>query len=151
MRTQKGFVECAVGIVVIMLSVVFMKSVAARGEKKTVWEGVYTSGQADRGQDIYDKRCTECHQDDLSGNADEGAPVLRGADFLARWNGKTVGDLFRRIEESMPKNAPGSLSETATAEVIAFLLKKNQIPASDGEMPADAAKLDEIEVTNKPR
>jgi len=33
-------------------------------------------------------------------------PPLSGAQFLANWNGLTVGDLFERIRKSMPANDP---------------------------------------------
>src|ERR1700674_517857 len=66
---------------------------------KTVWEGVYTTSQASRGQEVYDRKCTSCHKDDLSGGGDDAAAVLRGADFFARWDRRTVADLFRAISE----------------------------------------------------
>src|SRR5262245_58890313 len=112
--------------------------------KKTVWNGIYVSDQANRGQLIYDKRCTECHQDDLSGGGDEAAAPLRGFDFMANWNNRSVGALFRKIQGSMPKNAPGTLSPAETADLVAFFLKKNQIPAFEVPLPIDVAELDKI-------
>jgi mono/diheme cytochrome c family protein len=129
----------------------FIGGASAQVGKKSIWDGVYTSDQANRGQEIYDKRCTECHQDDLSGGGDEAAPVLRGADFFARWNDKTVADLFQKISGSMPRTAPGTLSPSATNELIAFILKKNQIPASDAPLPVESAKLQQIVITDQPR
>src|SRR5438105_2221469 len=128
------FLIANIGIVALFLSSIEMRHVSAQtsaAAAKTVWDGVYLSAQANRGQDSYDKKCASCHQDDLTGGGDEGAAVLRGADFFAQWNNKTVGDLYRAISLGMPKDAPGSLSPEAAADLVSFLLKKNQIPASD--------------------
>jgi mono/diheme cytochrome c family protein len=135
----------------IVTAVSFMRGLKAQTTATTVWDGVYTSEQADRGQLIYDRRCAECHQDDLSGGGDEGAAALRGADFVGRWNNMPLAALFRKIERSMPKSRPGSLTPNATADVIAFLLRKNQMPASNSEMSGDAAKLEGIAMTEKAR
>jgi len=124
---------------------------SAQKAKTTAWDGVYTSEQANRGQDVYDKRCAECHQDDLAGGGDESAAPLRGPEFFARWNDKSLADIYRKIEESMPKTAHGSLGPRATVDVIAFLLKKNQFPASDAELPPDHDRLESIVISDKPR
>ena len=34
---------------------------------KSVWTGVYTTEQATRGTDLYQRVCGECHGDDLEG------------------------------------------------------------------------------------
>lgn len=124
---------------------------AAGIASKTVWDGLYSSAQANRGQTLYDKKCASCHMPDLSGGGDEAAAVLRGADFFAQWNNKSVGDIFKTIGEGMPKDAPGSLSGSEVADVVAFLLKKNLIPAGDKELPTSAATLTEVLVTSSPK
>ena len=49
--------------------------------KKTVWDGVFTAVQADRGKENYlSGRCGGCHKLDLTG--DRG-PALKGEDFIA--------------------------------------------------------------------
>jgi hypothetical protein len=37
-------------------------------------------------------------------------PPLTGGAFMANWDGLTLGDLAERIRNTMPLNAPGSLS-----------------------------------------
>jgi mono/diheme cytochrome c family protein len=140
-----------IGGLAVVVAVAFMSSAHAQSGPKTIWDGVYTSEQANRGQDLYDKKCSECHQDDLSGGGDEAAAVLRGADFFARWKDRPVAELFQKIAESMPKNAPGSLSPKDTADVVAFLFKKNQVPASDVDLSTDVGKLGQVVMTDKPR
>ena len=96
---------------------------AAGLASKTVWDGVYTSAQANRGQGLYDKKCASCHQNDLAGGGDEAAAALRGADFFAQWNKKSVGDIYKTIGEGMPKDAPSSLTGEEVADLVAFILK----------------------------
>jgi len=57
---------------------------------------------------LYGASCAKCHGDTLTGG--EAAPPLTGGEFLANWNGLTVGDLFERIRISMPADRPGALS-----------------------------------------
>src|SRR2546427_11098209 len=94
-------------------------SPASDGESRSVWDGVYTEEQAERGHSVYHQQCELCHGDTLLGG-DEGPP-LSGAQFLANWNGLTVGDLFERIRKSMPANDPGRLTSPQNADVLAYL------------------------------
>ena len=51
------------------------------------------------------KQCASCHGDDLKGN--EIIPGLTGDTFTGNWKGKTVGDLFEKINMTMPALDPG--------------------------------------------
>jgi S-disulfanyl-L-cysteine oxidoreductase SoxD len=44
----------------------------------------------------------------------------------------------------MPADAPGTLKPAETADVIAFMLSKDNFPAGEVELPADAVALKEI-------
>ena len=54
----------------------------------SVWTGVYTTAQATRGTDLYNRVCSECHGDDLEGR--EKSPALAGGSFAQRWDGATL-------------------------------------------------------------
>ena len=69
---------------------------------------------------------------------------LAGSDFLTNWNGMTVGDLFTKIQDSMPADHPGQLSKPVNAEILAYMLKFNKFPAGSKELPADADALRSI-------
>jgi cytochrome c len=99
---------------------------------KSVWDGVYTSDQAKRGQPIYVEKCASCHSSDLSGG--ESAPPLTGGQFMSNWDGLPVGDLFKRMKDSMPQNAPGSLSGQDNADILAFMFQVNGFPAGKTEL-----------------
>lgn len=93
----------------------------------TIWDGVYTAAQAERGQAAYNEKCTFCHGATLGGTGE--APGLAGPEFLSNWNGLTAGDLFERIRTTMPFDAPASLSRDSYADIVAFILKSNGLPA----------------------
>ena len=119
-----------------------MAAVLAAQTTRSVWDGVYSSDQAKRGQEVYGKQCASCHSDDLSGG--ESAPPLTGAAFLANWTGLTVGDLFERTRVSMPQNDPGKLSRQQNADIIAYVLSMNNFPAGKSDLEKDTDVLKQI-------
>jgi mono/diheme cytochrome c family protein len=111
-------------------------------QTKTTADSVYTAAQAKRGEAVYEQSCTSCHAPDLSGSGQ--ASSLTGKDFNDAWNGQSLGDLFDRIQTTMPADAPGSLKPPETADVTAFILSKAMFPAGETELPSDIEKLKEI-------
>jgi S-disulfanyl-L-cysteine oxidoreductase SoxD len=118
---------------------------------RSVWHGVYTEAQQKRGEPFYVRECSTCHGETLKGG--EGTPALTGAEFLDRWNGRTVGDLFENIRKTMPPppDRPGKLTPQETVDVIAYILEANRVPAAaDTQLPADVAQLKQIRITANP-
>jgi mono/diheme cytochrome c family protein len=111
-------------------------------QAKTTADSVYTAAQAKRGEAVYEKSCASCHAPDLSGSGQ--ASSLTGKDFNDAWSGQSLGDLFDRIQTTMPADAPGSLKPAETSDVTAFILSKAMFPAGDAELPSDIDKLKEI-------
>ena len=99
---------------------------------QSVWDGIYTAEQAERGDSLYAKGCAECHGPDLAG--DDMAPPLVGDDFLWDWNGLSVGDLFERLRVSMPDGDARSMTNQEKADVLAFVLLKNDFPVGETEL-----------------
>lgn len=108
----------------------------------SVWEGIYTEEQAKRGEPLYVAECADCHGAALEG--DDMSPPLAGADFLWDWNGLTVGDLFERLRISMPEDDPKSMSNEEKADVLAYMLWKNSIPAGERELSSSTKDLSPI-------
>jgi mono/diheme cytochrome c family protein len=116
----------------------------------SVWDGVYTTPQADRGKALYGQNCASCHGAALDGSGQ--APPLSGADFQGNWNGQTAGDLFEKIQTSMPADRPGQLSRLQNADILALLLNSNGFPAGQKELSSDAATLQKIRYeSSKPK
>src|SRR6185295_1515773 len=110
------------------LTVVLMHAVVhAQPPTKSIWDGSYTTAQAERGRGLYAEQCASCHGSELTGG--EMAPPLSGGEFMAGWDGLTIGDLFERIRISMPQNAPGSLSGQQNADILAYVLSVSKFPA----------------------
>ena len=118
---------------------------------QTVWDGVYTDAQQQRGDPIYARECSTCHGENLKGG--EGSPPLVGADFLASWSGRTVADLFDKIRLTMPAppEQPGKLSPQETADVLAHMLRANGFPAGSRELSSDAGPLRAIRIVARNR
>jgi len=116
---------------------------------QTVWSGVFTQAQADRGGAVYAQSCANCHGSGLEGA--DMSPALAGAAFMASWNDLTLGDLSERIRISMPADKPGTLSRQEQTDVIAFILRSNRFPAGTTELPTATPALRTIKfVTVQP-
>jgi mono/diheme cytochrome c family protein len=94
-------------------------------------DSVYTADQAARGKDVYLGSCRSCH-----------TPASHtGATFEKRWRGKHLSDLYTYVATKMPGNDPGSLSPDAVADVVAYLLQLNAMPAGAQEIYPEADSL----------
>jgi S-disulfanyl-L-cysteine oxidoreductase SoxD len=116
----------------------------------SVWDGVFTKQQADRGKEAYSRACTYCHRDDLSGNED-GAPALRGAEFSERWKDRPLSEFYFVLRETMPQDEPASLTAQAYVDIISFILSGNNMSAGEKELPTDMESLKLIKFTSGPR
>ncbi len=57
----------------------------AGAAQRTTRDGVFTAAQADRGKVVYERFCSSCHLEDLSGGVEfemNIASALKGARFL---------------------------------------------------------------------
>ena len=108
----------------------------------SVRDGVYSAEQARKGEALYRQECASCHGEKLEGRGQ--APPLTGADFIMDWNGMTVGDLFEKMQTSMPADQPGHLSREQNATLLAFILSANQFPAGAAELSTDGERLQQI-------
>jgi S-disulfanyl-L-cysteine oxidoreductase SoxD len=136
-------VRIAIGFIFLLTSTVHAQPSAS------VWDGVYTAQQSDRGKSLYQKQCSSCHGASLDGSG--AVPPLAGADFKSNWNGQTADDLFEKMQTSMPADQPGRLSREQNADILAFLFVSNGFPAGQKELPTDAAVLQKIRFEAKPK
>jgi mono/diheme cytochrome c family protein len=98
--------------------------------------GVYTDEQATRGRDTYQMQCKSCH-----------TPASHtGPTFASWWDRKPLSDLYQFVTTRMPKNEPGSLQPDEYADLIAYLLKLNDLPSGSEPLPADSVALKKIRI-----
>ncbi len=107
--------------------------------------GVYSSAQAERGEEVYRGHCVACHGSNLN---DGTAAPLEGEQFILAWGreGRSLDDLNYVMRTTMPRDAPGSLSAEEYTGVLAFILQANGYPAGDDDLIAESALLSAIKL-----
>lgn len=123
---------------------VFTARIAAQSSTpqttRSTASGVYTDEQATRGRDTYQMQCKSCH-----------TPASHtGPTFASWWDRKPLSDLFQFVTTRMPKNEPGSLQPDEYVDLIAYLLKLNDLPSGSEPLPADSVALKKIRIEVKP-
>ena len=119
----------------------------AGGGARTVWDGVFSKEQADRGAAQFKQSCSDCHGNDLAG--DGFAPALTGSDFMGNWTDLSVGDLFERIRISMPPSGPSGVTPDQKADIVAHILNFNKFPAGTGVLEPKTEVLKQIKIEMK--
>src|ERR1700761_748531 len=93
---------------------------------RSVWSGVYSAAQANRGAfDYRHDECWICHNEDL--DSDSGVPALAGMQFMMDWDKQPVLDLVRQVHGG-PMNSFDDIDLTEAADLVAFILRENGIP-----------------------
>ena len=131
---SSSFKRCALAVAL------FVCTVQAQ-QPQTLNQGVYTDEQAKRGLAIYKDQCASCHGDTLGGRL---GPPLAGDDFIADWDKQPLSELFNKIRNTMPQDAPGKLTGQQTADIAAYILQAGKFPAGRAELRADEAALKQI-------
>ena len=109
---------------------VAVAAIGAQAPSRTVNDGVYSSGQASRGEALFQSICTTCHQPDR----------FTGKEFVSGWTGKPLSELFKAVQ-TMPEDNPGSLNAQQYADVMAYFLQLNKFPTGSDELKGDADAL----------
>lgn len=112
---------------------------------RTVWAGVYTVEQAERGKRNYEVSCSSCHQPGLTGAGE--APPLSGGRFMQGWRDDTLGSLFTRIRTSMPFDDPSTLPDDVYLDIMTYILQLNALPAGSEELKP--TELERIKIVAK--
>jgi mono/diheme cytochrome c family protein len=118
--------------------------------KRTVWDGVYTEAQAERGAKEYLGPCGLCHGRRLNGAPTDpdmnSTPPLARAKFLRNWEGKSMATLYQYVRATMPKANPGYMSDQVYIDIIAYMLSASDLPAGDEELSTDPRDLSRITI-----
>jgi mono/diheme cytochrome c family protein len=134
---------------IVAVAIGFFCSLGAQ-TSRSVLDGVYTNAQVERGRSVYAEQCTDCH-----GRALEGAyesHTLVGDEFTSNWEGQPLLTLFDRIRLTMSGAEPGTMSgkipkpltREQTADLVAFILWFNKVPAGKAELSTKAEILQQI-------
>ena len=117
----------------------------AESGRVTVWDGVYTAEQAERGRAVYENICAACHGANLDGTSE--ARPLAGERFMQDWSEDNLDNLFGRIQRLMPYDDPGSLDAGEYLDSLAYILQFNEFPAGGSELVAD--RIADIRIEGK--
>jgi len=101
--------------------------------QRSVQDGVFSAAQAERGREVFDLRCFECHL--LEDFQDP---------FMSSWEGATVYGLYQQLRTTMPYETPGTLEQQEYVDVLAYLFRINGVPAGEEELPAEQESLENI-------
>jgi len=99
----------------------------------------YTRQQSELGRTAYAVNCAQCHGPHLS-DGPLGKP-LKGPDFMHKYGGHSVRDLYDITRTTMPSGKPGSLDAATYAALVAFILQENAIVAGHDPLPTDPREL----------
>lgn len=117
-------------------------AVALNGQtpQKSTNDGVYTAAQAGRGKEVFESKCTTCHE----------PARFAGDTFLDAWSGKPLKDVWDVASGTMPEDNPGSLKPQEYGDIMAYFLQLNAFPIGEGELQGNAGAMANIKV-EKPK
>jgi len=127
------------------MAILVLASGAAQA-RSSIWDGAYTDAQADRGRTAYMQNCSRCHGATLMGTFE--IPPLVGR-IMPYYSGSSLETFFDYIATAMPLDRPGSLSPATNADIVAYILKTNDVPSGSRELTAAGSKTIQFDV--KPR
>lgn len=104
-------------------------------QPSTINDGVYTAEQAGTGMEIFERRCSACHN----------------ADFyrvtFANRNNQPLAYLFEEILVTMPADMPGSLTDPEYEAILAQILQLIGYPAGDVALDYNNGSMHNIRIT----
>jgi len=131
-----------------------LEELLADGYVASVWDGVFTEAQVERGRATYTGACGLCHGRRLNGAPDDpdmrSTPPLARARFLRNWDGRSLATLLEYTRATMPEDNPDSLTNEEYVDVIAYMLSVGGMPAGEDELQPDPQSLARIVIQPQP-
>jgi mono/diheme cytochrome c family protein len=137
----------AFGATVILVANGLAQQAALPEGKSSIWSGVYTKAQDERGAKVHKANCVSCHGSRLNGAGEPdmpSSPAIARESFLRKWNGRNVAELSEYVRTKMPPDTPGRLNDQETVDSIAHMFATSNIPAGDKELPTDPKALESL-------
>jgi mono/diheme cytochrome c family protein len=135
------------GVAVAMWAAAIVVSAQQQPDERKVWDGVFTSAQAARGKAPFERACGRCHNNELAGS--ERGPSLKGSVFWSKWENEPLGGLYTKIRDTMPQDGPSLVEDAQKADILAYIMSVNGMPAGSDELKADARELELIKIAKK--
>lgn len=112
---------------VVLAAVIFMLCrpsgplEAQQINQQQILEGIYTQAQADRGASAYKRSCINCHIP-----RDYATLIQQGPNSKNQ-----IAGYYDLIRQTMPQDAPGTLSEEVYLNLMAYILSLNKFPVTE--------------------
>ena len=97
--------------------------------------------QQARGKALYLDKCSTCHQENLGGTRE--TPPLAGDAFWMNWDSYNANNLLEQVRTTMPEDNPGALERQAYVDIVAYILRVNQVPMT-ADLPSDTDSLKKV-------
>lgn len=132
MKHQPGFSKSCVLVGLLLAASLAASQADQKPPVRSTMSGVYSPQQAAKGEELYLTLCTGCHA---------GGTY---ASLSAVWTGRPVLEMFDLVQTTMPKDNPGSMTSAETAQILAFMLRINRVPAGKTELSVSRTELAQI-------
>jgi len=86
------------------------------------------------------------YMENLKGSTE--TPPLTGDMFWQNWETYSANNFVEQIRTTMPEDNPGSLMREQYIDIVAYILKTNEVPFA-GDLPGDADALKKITIKKK--
>jgi mono/diheme cytochrome c family protein len=136
------FTRTVVGLVVLLACGVGLRA----QDTPRIWQGVYTTAQAERGKAVFSTTCLRCHGEDLGGTT---APALKGDRFQSSWGGDVLESLFTKVRDTMPPNFGTILDAQVKLDIVTYILQVNGFPAGQTELAVGSTDLASAQILKK--
>lgn len=136
------------GLLLIPIAAAGFLSAAGARVVPTVWSGVYSKAEAERGRQAYKQLCSRCHGADLKGGLT--APGLVGAKFFDRWHDLRLDDVVSYIQAAMPREHEFYVPADSARAIVSLMLQESGVPAGKEDMSTDVNVQRNILIT-RPR
>ena len=125
---------------------VWCSAVVALSAQGAGGAGAPAGDQQARGKAVYNDKCASCHMENLKGSTE--TPPLTGDMFWSNWETYSANNLVEQVRTTMPEDNPGSLTREQYVDVVAYILKTNEVPFT-GDLPAEADALKKVTIKKK--
>ncbi|HYN10408.1 MAG TPA: cytochrome c [Vicinamibacterales bacterium] len=135
-----------IGAALVLFVLVFATAMTRASESRdqtptrTTRDKVYSKEQAAKGAAQFGTVCAACHDPAKKTPDKTPGPPLVGKEsmFVGNWKDHTIGEIYTTILTTMPNDGSVVLTESDTADLVAYLLQANGYPEGPDPLKFDA-------------
>ena|SRR6476646_8349766 len=137
----------AIASIILFCSI--CSATAQEAAPRSTSTGVFTADQAKNGATAYDANCATCHGAELR-STDREIPNLSDKSFKFSWVGKTIGEKFEMVRDTMPPKEEHSLDDQVYLDIVTYILQFNKAPTGNQPLKPDLQILKQITIAAPP-